>query len=123
MTRALIIALLLAAGPALADPAPPGIAAEHRLSPAEVDQVLAAAAARHRRELAAADAAAQLLPTPDVPPRGPDVHGEVGVEVGTGGYRSAYGSAVIGLGGDSFAAISLASSDFGRNWGYRRPVR
>ena len=77
MTRALIIALLLAAGPALADPAPPGIAAEHRLSPAEVDQVLAAAAARHRREQAAADAAGQLLPTPDVPPRGPDVHGEV----------------------------------------------
>jgi hypothetical protein len=82
-----------------AQPAP--VASERRLSPDEVERVLAEAAAR--REAAEA---AQLDAKPPV-------YGEVGFGIGTGGYRSAYGTVGVPL-DDGFASFSF-SSDRARN--------
>ena len=64
-----------------------GMASEHRLSPAEIETVLDDAA--RRRELA--EPSEERLPPP--------IQGEIGFSVGTGGYRSAYGTAVVPLPG------------------------
>ncbi|WP_116089661.1 hypothetical protein [Sphingomonas crusticola] len=37
------------------------------------------------------------------------IHGEMGVEIGTGGYRSTYGTAVVPLGDTGSAAFSFES--------------
>ncbi len=69
------------------------------------------------------DASPEAAPTLEAAegPSGPPdraIHGEWGVGVGTGGYRSAYGVAVIPL-GDRGAAVIAASTDHynGRRWG------
>jgi hypothetical protein len=81
--------------PSAAFAAPP----VQRLSDAQVEQVLAEAAAKRE----AAEVAA-LAPKPGI-------HGEVGVEVGTGGHRAAYGTAFVPLGSDgSGATVSFATS-------------
>ena len=46
--------------------------------------------------------------------------------MGTGGYRSAYGTAIVPLENDGFAIISLDTSDFGstfRNFDRRQRNR
>ena len=118
----LIHSLLLAAAllsPSLAYAAPDSAApmpSEIRLSEAEKERILEAAAASSRdrpaRQTDDADAA-------DAPGR--QIHGEVGVEVGTGGYRSAYGTAIVPLNGDGVAIISLGSTDFGSRSRYFDP--
>ncbi len=67
-----------------------------------------------QREAALEYGAAHAVPTIDGngPPDG-RIHGEVGVEVGTGGYRSTYGSAVVPLGDTGTAAFSF-QTDRGR---------
>jgi len=49
----------------------------------------------------------------------PQLHGELGVSVGTGGYREAFGTIIHPLGDDGVAAISLDFVD----WGKRRYPR
>lgn len=84
---------------------------ERRLTPAQVEAVLADAAAKragsHRQ--IPVDAA----PGEDSPAPAPQVHGEVGFAVGTGGYREAYGTAVYPL-QDGVVAISFDFADWGR---------
>jgi len=85
-------------------PAP--LASEIRLSDEEKEKVLEAAAARKRAH--PAPIAEEAAPQP------PQVHGEVGFTIGTGGYRSAYGTALVPLGDDGFAAIAAETTDFGK---------
>ena len=77
-----------------------GMASEHRLSPAEIATVLDDAA--RRRELA--EPSEEKLPPP--------IQGEVGFSIGTGGYRSAYGTAVVPLPGKGVAILSLGTDRF-----------
>ena len=50
---------------------------------------------------------------------GPDgkrqVHGEAGVSVGTGGYRSGYVSTLIPIGESSTLGVAVSQTDFGKN--------
>ena len=93
---AIAIATLLAL-PAAADAADPALAdpGVRRLDQAQVEHILDEAAAKRE----ARDAAAGTL--------GPQVHGMLGFTVGTGGYRSAYGTAVVPLPGAGMAAFSF----------------
>ena len=86
--------------PVAASPAP-APAPVQRLSDHEVARILAEAAAKRE----AAEAAA-------VPPKRA-IHGEVGVEVGTGGHRAVYGSAFVPLGEDGGAVVSMSSQSGG----------
>ena len=94
-------------------PAP--LPSEIRLSDSEKEKVLEeAAATRHeRRAVQSVDDTADEA--------GRQIHGEVGFEVGTGGYRSAYGTAIVPLEGDGVAIISLGSTDFGSRGRYPDP--
>ncbi len=107
----LLASSLLWSGMARAADPPPQpaqpIASEHRLSPAEIEQVLADAA--RKREQGPPVAQAPELDDDKLPP---PIHGEVGFAIGTGGYRSAFGTAIVPLPGDGFAAFSFESSRF-----------
>lgn len=46
-----------------------------------------------------------------------EIHGEMGVVVGTGGTRGIYGTAIVPLGENSTAAFSFSQSE-GRGYGY-----
>lgn len=111
----IVIAALLMPTSALAQagapaPSPP---AEHRLSPEQIEAVLAEAAKKREAAEGKADPdAAEQAPRPQV-------HGEVGFSIGTGGYREAFGTAIYPLGDDGMAAISLDFVD----WGKRRLPR
>jgi hypothetical protein len=85
------------------------MASEHRLSPDQVEAVLNDAA--RKRELAP-------LSDENLPP---PIHGEIGFSIGTGGYRSAYGTAVVPLPGDGVAILSLGTTRLGdsRDYYYR----
>jgi hypothetical protein len=48
------------------------------------------------------------------------VHGEVGVAIGTSGYRSVFGSAAMPLGQDGMFAFSFENSQFDQGRAYRR---
>lgn len=52
-------------------------------------------------------------------PLGPDgkrqIHGETGVSIGTGGYRSGYVSTLIPIGEASTLGIAVSQTDYGRN--------
>jgi hypothetical protein len=107
----LLASALLPLGPALAADGPAQSAspapAERRLSEAEVEKILDEAA--RRRE--AAPLAVEPI-DPDEGKVGLPVHGEVGFAIGTGGYRSAYGTAVVPLANDGFAAFSFETNRF-----------
>ncbi len=86
--------------------AAPGVAADRpatadvrRLSPVEVEAILDAAAAK--REAGAA-------------PEARRIEGEIGVAIGTGGYREAFGTAVVPLGQDGTAIVSFDTVDSNR---------
>lgn len=100
MTTFAVLILAMAVPAATPAPAAP---AEHRLSEAEIEKVLAEAA--RKRE-------AQALTATWI---GPETHGVVGFSIGTGGYRSVHGTAVIELPDDGFASFSFETSDFGRS--------
>ena len=115
---ALLIAAASLAWPAMAgaqDPVPASSTSdERRLTPQQVEAILAEAAAK--REAAAGR---PTLESPDEEadaPATPQVHGEVGFGIGTGGYREAYGTAIYPLGKEGVAAISFDMID----WGQRR---
>lgn len=85
---------------------------ERRLSPQQVEAVLADAAAK--RTASQKQAATDVAPAEDdLPAPAPRVHGEVGFAVGTGGYREAHGTAVYPM-EDGIVAISLGFADWGR---------
>lgn len=88
-----------------------GILSEHRLSPAEIESVLNDAA--RRRELA--EISDDALPPP--------IHGEIGVSIGTGGYRSVFGTAVVPLSGDGVAILSLGTDRFEPDRDFHRKDR
>ena len=113
----LALAALLCPGLAPAQtpaaPAPAPTPDEHRLTPEQIEAVLAEAAARRAAE--AKRAPMEVAPdqhAEDQP--GPQVQGEVGLSIGTGGYREAYGTAIYPLEGGGVAAISLDFIDLGR---------
>jgi hypothetical protein len=103
----LLAAALVAPSVAFAAPASP-LPSQVRLSDEEKERVLEAAASRNR-----APPAARVEVADEARDSAPPIHGEVGFEVGTGGYRSAYGTAVVPLEGAGVAIISLGTSDFG----------
>jgi hypothetical protein len=76
-------------------PADPSLPGTVRLSPEEREAALEYGAAHPDRAI-----------DDGVAPDG-RIHGEVGVAVGTGGYRSTYGSAVVPLGETGTAAFSF----------------
>ena len=84
-------------------------ASVQRLSPDQVERVLDDAAAKR-------EAVEEARPRP-----GPAIHGEMGVEVGTGGHRAVYGDAFVPLGADGAAILSFSSST--RRDAYRRARR
>ena len=115
LSAALLSAALLLPVAAQAQTATSG---EVRLTPEQVEQVLADAAAKRqagdvplewRKETLPADAA-------DATPARP-VHGEMGFSVGTGGYRSAFGTAIVPLGNEGVASFSFETGR-GRTYPY-----
>ena len=106
----IVVAASLMPAQALAQTAQPAspLASEHRLSAEEVEAVLADAA--HKRE--AAEKGLGPMAIEGDPPR--QVHGEVGVAIGTGGYREVFGTAIYPMGDDGAAAISLDFIDLGK---------
>ena len=103
----LAIAILLPA-PAFADEAaPPGTV--YQLSPQEVTAIKDRAAQRSAVSTEPAETIPDLIaPSPKRP-----VHGEIGFGIGTGGYRSVFGTVVYPVGDEGFVAFSFANSDFG----------
>ncbi len=83
--------------------APPAtLSSDHRLSDAEIEKVLGDAAAKR-------EAAEEAAEEPDR-----RVHGEVGFTIGTGGYRSAFGTAVVPVTDKGVAILSFETTDFGK---------
>jgi hypothetical protein len=72
-----------------------------RLSDAQIAQVLDEAAAKREASEAAA-----------IQPKR-EIRGEVGVEVGTGGYRGVYGSAFFPFGDEGGVMLSGSTQDYG----------
>jgi hypothetical protein len=91
-TMAISMIVMAALAPLATPVAPP-----QRLTDEQVEQVLAAAAAKREAVEAAS------------PPPKLDIHGEVGVTIGTGGYEVVYGSAFVPLGDDGAAIVALSS--------------
>lgn len=104
----IVIAASLMPAPTLAQAVEPAPSSEHRLSPEQIEAVLAEAA--KKRE--AADGQLQPDALDSAPKR--QVHGEVGFGIGTGGYREAFGTGIYPLGDDGVAAVSLDFVDWGR---------
>lgn len=46
------------------------------------------------------------------------VHGSMGVSVGTGGYRSAYASALFPVGESTTVGVAVSKTDFGKHGGF-----
>lgn len=108
LSRLLLLAGLIAPSAALANPPSP-LPSEIRLTDEEKEKVLEAAAAAANGVRHQPPAAEEAGKDNALPP----IHGEVGFEIGTGGYRSAYGTAVVPL-DDGVAIISLGTADFGK---------
>jgi hypothetical protein len=92
---------------------------EHRLSEAEIQKVLdEAAAKRHAQDAGYTQYSDQIAPSTNVDRPVRPIRGEMGFAVGTGGYRSAFGTAVVPIGSQGTAAISFET---GRGRGYYGP--
>lgn len=91
----------------------PSPGSERRLSPEQIEAVLAEAA--KKRE------AAGVRPGPEAaePVSRPPVQGEFGISIGTGGYREVFGTGIYPMGDDGVAVISLDFVDLG-NRRFRR---
>ncbi len=109
-----VAAALLSTRAIAADPPRAPIADEHRLSDAEVRKILDSAALKRDKT----PAAAPLAQAPKAPAR--PIEGEAGVAIGTGGYREAFGTAVVPLGQDGTAIISFDSVESNRGRARRR---
>jgi hypothetical protein len=90
----------------LALAAPPAGASEIiRLTPEQSDQAIEAGAARN---------AGRDAEPPELRGGRPQIHGEVGMMVGSGGARGVYGTAGMPIGDDGFAAFSYENVRYGR---------
>ncbi len=76
-----------------------------RLSPAEVERILE-------------EAARKRAPADKPPTR--VIEGEIGVSVGTGGYREVFGTAVVPVGKEGTAIISIGGEESDRRYRRRR---
>jgi hypothetical protein len=111
----LVAAIALALAQSAANPAPSS--GEHRLTPEQIETVLAEAAAKRE---ASQMRAPETIDIPDLEPmRAPQPHGEFGIGMGTGGYREIFGTGIYPMGTDGVAAVSFDFVDFG-NRSYRR---
>lgn len=106
--RLLIAMIALFPTPALA-------ADERRLSAAEVEQILEAAAQKREAPTISAAAPVVKVKTPARP-----IEGEVGVTVGSGGYREVFGTAIVPVGADGVAIISFDGAESSRHRSRRR---
>ena len=106
MKHVIAVVVLLAAGTASAQPAPQ----VYRLSPEEILRLQNTPAPSPN----AFDAASPARP------RDGKVHGEVGVGIGTGGYRDLYGVAELPFGDSGSAVLAFETQRFDYN---RRGVR
>jgi hypothetical protein len=111
----MIAAIALAAAQAAADPAP--AISERRLTPEQVEAILAEAAAKREAAEKRAPADIENIDLEPLPP--PQIHGEFGIGMGTGGYREVFGTGIYPMGNDGAAIISLDFID----WGKRRYPR
>jgi hypothetical protein len=91
--------LLATATPALADAQP----RTDRVTLSEAD-----------REAALEAGATRALDEPPINGLDRRVHGEIGMEIGTGGYRSLYGTAAVPLGENGMAQFSFMTGQMGR---------
>ena len=112
---ALFVTSLALSGVAQAAPADTPVGNLVSLTPEQVEAAKEAAAERNMK------AAALGIDTGAMPDRSP--HGEVGIAVGTGGYRSIYGSTVMPLGKDGVLALSFENTQndpyrYGYDYGY-----
>ena len=106
----MLVAAVIAA-PSLGLAEAPAARSEIRLSQAEIDQVLADAARKR-------EARPQEV---DAEPQRRQVHGEVGFEVGSGGYRSVYGTTALELPDGGFAILSFQTGRSRRDVDYFIP--
>ena len=105
----LIAAIALAAAQNAADPAP--ISSERRLTPEQVEAVLAEVAAKRE---ASEKRAQDTVEVEELDPlRIPPVQGEFGIGLGTSGYREVFGTGIYPMGTNGGAAISFDFVDFG----------
>ncbi len=105
----ILIAATMVPVPALAQAAPAApLPSEHRLAPEEIEAVLAEAAKKREADQA------RLGPEAIEQARPLQVQGEMGVAIGTGGYRQAYGTAIVPVGEEGAAAISFDFLDLGK---------
>jgi hypothetical protein len=105
----LFAAIALAAAQAATDLAPGS--SERRLTPEQVEAVLAEAAAKREASERRAPATVEIE---DLEPmRAPPVHGEFGIGMGTGGYREIFGTGIYPMGLNGGAAVSFDFVDFG----------
>jgi len=101
----MLVSALLLPAPALAADAAAPLAPVHRLSEGEIDRILDQAAAKREPVGSIGEEIDGERPPPQV-------HGEVGFGIGTNGYRSAFGSAVVPF-DDGFAAFSFDRTNLG----------
>lgn len=94
-------------------PAPALAADERRLSAVEVEQILDKAA--QKREATTIARTVEKAPAPARP-----IEGEVGVSVGSGGYREMFGTAIVPVGAEGVAIISIDSAESNRHRPRRR---
>ncbi len=86
----------------------------HRLSPEEIAQIGKDAEKRHASEAPLPSDGTAASPATRM------VHGEMGFSIGTGGYRSVFGSAIYPLGDQGFVALGFENSQFpGARWHQR----
>lgn len=111
----MIAVIALAATQAATDPAP--ASSERRLSPEQVEAILAEAAAKREASEKQAPADIETIDLEPLPP--PQLHGEFGIGMGTGGYREIFGTGIYPLGVDGVAAVTFDFVD----WGNRRDRR
>lgn len=108
------IAAMVVSGAAVAAAPPRAIGDEHRLSEAEVQKVLNAAALKRE----ALPAPAPQIETAKPPAR--PIEGEVGVSIGSGGFREVFGTAVVPVGADGVAIVTIDAGEARREFRRRR---
>lgn len=100
----MLLALMLVAAPTMA------FADTISLTPEQAEAAKEAGATRN-----AQDAALGLEPGRDRA-----IHGEMGVAIGTGGYRSMYGTAIVPLGDSATLGLSFEREQYNDRYGRNR---
>ncbi len=111
--QAIVAAALLLGGGVSAQVAGPVAPQVYRLSPEEV----------LRLQMATADRPSDIDASQFLRPRDGRVHGEVGVGIGTGGYRSVYGAMGVPLGETGSASFAFESTQFDDSLRYGNRLR